>query len=661
MLGKGKAAEAAEQTGAVPWRAGVRVYLFVLFSIVACVPVTLLGIVQGRRSAQDAVAGTDRQTLATATAFSLQVSLALTDYLRATESFAAQIAAHGGLEGRDIAAALEAHNIPHPEFVGSYVARANGFSFAHYSRGIGPFVASHDYTSRDYYRELLRTGRPAISRVQVGQVTGSPDIQIVAPIRDASGTMIGFVCTSVDLQRLSEKALVFARGLTNGRLLVLDRERRVIADSTRERASLVDVSPVELYASTDVASTRVGTDDNDEPVRSSVVPIAEPSHDWSVIASVPTRIVEDQTRTAQMVVLLVALGAIGFALTLAALLAVRLAAPLQSLAHSATLIAAGDTVQLPEVPARAPRELAQVSEAVRHMVVALREYARGLQVLVDGRTRELRNANVVLASTLEKLEREQTILAQDLAQARHFQERLLPTLGGALGVSVATHFRPLEQVGGDIYDLVQLGPTWHRVFLADATGHGVQAAMRTIVIKFEYDRIKRDVHDVDELLTRLNRRLLELFPEGELHCAAVCADLRQVSRDAELTIASAGGPPLLVVAPDELREVYVPGPLLGVTELTFDPPTRVPVTRGASLVFASDGLFEQMNRARRRFDSALDPVALRERRGAEQCRDAIVEQFEVFLAGDAPSDDVTLVVVQVPGADADELAASLTR
>lgn len=648
VVGKGEAAAAVGRTGAVPRRAGVRVYLFVLFSLVACVPVTLLGIVQGRRSASEAVADTDRQTLAAATAFSLQVSLALTDYLRATESFAAQIAAHGGLESRQLPGAMAAHNLPHPEFVGSYVARADGQSFIHYTRDIGPFAASRDYTSRDYYQELRRTGRPAISRVQVGQVTGSPDIQIVAPIRDASGTMSGFVCTSVDLQRLSEKALVFARGLIDGRILVLDKERRVLADSSRERASLVDVSPVEIYTSADGQVTRAGADENGDPVRSSVVPIDEPSHGWSVIASVSTRVVENKTRTAQMVVLLVALGAMIFALALAALLAVRLAAPLQALARSATQIAAGDTVQLPEVPARAPRELAQVTGAVRHMVVSLREYARGLQILVDGRTRELRNANVVLAATLEKLEREQTILAQDLAQARHFQERLLPELGDSLGLEVATHFRPLEQVGGDIYDIVQLTPTRLRVFLADATGHGVQAAMRTIVIKSEYDRLKHDVPGLDDLLSQLNRRLVELFPEGELHCAAVCADLDWTNEDAELTVGSAGGPPLLIATPSDLREVYVPGPLLGVTELRFDTPTRVTVARSASLVFASDGLFEQMNRAKRRFDSALNAGALREHDTAEQCRDEIVQLFDGFLGGGSPSDDVTLIVVRVP-------------
>lgn len=628
-------------------RVGVRVYLFAFFVVVACVPLTILGIVQGKRLAEEAVSDTDRQTAAAATAFSLQISLALTDYLRATESLAAQISAHGGLEGGAVFAALAAHTAPHPEFVGSYAAHINGVSFAHYSRGVGAFPASRDYSSRDYYQELRSTGRSAISRVQIGRVTGSADIQIVSPVRDVNGELRGFVCTSVDLQRLSERARVFTRGLTEGRLLVLDTERRVIADSTREGASLTDVSSTELYAPSELLTVRSGRDDRHMTVRSSVAPITEPRSGWSVIASVPTSVIEQRTSSAQREVLLVALGALTFALGLAVFLAVRLAAPLRALARSATQIAAGDSRELPVVPRVAPRELAQVTAAVRHMVVALRKFAGGLQVLVEERTRELRQINVELADALAKLEVEQNILAADLEQARHFQERLLPKVVASSAIQIATHFRPLEQVGGDIYDVLQLTPSKYRVFLADATGHGVQAAMRTIVIKFEYDRIKREVAALDELLGTLNQRLIELFPDGELHCAAMCADIEVTASGAMLTLCSGGGSPAWIANRETLVELYVGGPLLGVAALPFDPPTRVALEPNTSVVFATDGLFEQMNSSRQRFDAALDGVAVVAARGPDARMRALLAQFDAFLDGQSRADDVTVVVLHV--------------
>lgn len=640
--------ETVPDTVVAPRRPGVRVYLFVLFAVVACLPLTLLGVVQGRRLAQEAAADTDRQTLAVATAFSLQVSLALTDYVRATESLAAQIRAHGGLQG-NVAAALEAHTVPHPEFVGSYAARADGVSFAHYSRGIGVVVTSNDYSGRDYYQELRSTGRSAISRVQVGRLTGSPDIQIVAPITDAAGVMVGFVCTSVDLQRLSERAAVFARGLSEGRILVLDKERRVIADSTRERASLVDVSPIALYSHAEQPSIRRGLDEVGARVSSATVPVAEPRRGWSVIASVPVRLVETRAASAQGVVVLVALGAMAFALALAAFLTLRLAAPLRALAQSASQIAAGDTQQLPLVPRRAPRELAQVTQAVKRMVVALREYAGGLQVLVDERTRALRDANVELATALGRLEHEQSVLADDLERARYFQERLLPSWSANGNVEVATHFRPRERVGGDIYDLVQLNASTVRIFLADATGHGVQAAMRTIVIKSEYDRLKRESLALDELFDRLNRRLVELFPDGELHCAALCADLAISGETASLTVVNAGGSQILVADGDRVQEVYVPGPLLGVTRVTFDPPVHTPLSRTCTLLFSTDGLFEQMNPARARFDAALDASVVGQAASARRALELVVEQFEAFLGGQRAGDDVTVLVVRSSG------------
>ncbi len=31
------------------------------------------------------------------------------------------------------------------------------------------------------------------------------------------------------------------------------------------------------------------------------------------------------------------------------------------------------------------------------------------------------------------------------------------------------------EVGGDIYDIIKLKDNYYRIFLADATGHGIQA------------------------------------------------------------------------------------------------------------------------------------------------------------------------------------------
>ena len=66
-------------------------------------------------------------------------------------------------------------------------------------------------------------------------------------------------------------------------------------------------------------------------------------------------------------------------------------------------------------------------------------------------------------------------------------------------------------VGGDIYDIFQPSSEHYRVFIAGATGHGVQASLRTIVIKSEYDRLKHAHGSPETLLAELNQRLVSQY------------------------------------------------------------------------------------------------------------------------------------------------------
>jgi serine phosphatase RsbU (regulator of sigma subunit) len=82
--------------------------------------------------------------------------------------------------------------------------------------------------------------------------------------------------------------------------------------------------------------------------------------------------------------------------------------------------------------------------------------------------------------------------------------------------------------------------------------------------------------------------------------------------------------------------------------MPFDKPNWHRLAPGSTIVFSSDGLFEQMNARHERFDGALEPTAIAAQRGAKGRRDAILAQFDAFSGGENLTDDVTLVVVHVP-------------
>src|SRR4029077_2378470 len=73
---------------------------------------------------------------------------------------------------------------------------------------------------------------------------------------------------------------------------------------------------------------------------------------------------------------------------------------------------------------------------------------------------------------------------RDLAAARFEQQSLIPQKPLALpGWEVATCYRPVIQVGGDIYGWLRMKDGWILCWMPAGTGHGPAAALLTTLAK----------------------------------------------------------------------------------------------------------------------------------------------------------------------------------
>ena len=190
----------------------------------------------------------------------------------------------------------------------------------------------------------------------------------------------------------------------------------------------------------------------------------------------------------------------------------------------------------------------------------LQQFNQALEQRVAERTKELAERNRQLDDLLHSLRDKEQRIIDDLEQARAFQQSILPATAGSAKASVHAYFRPLELVGGDIYDVCQLSDHHFRIFVADATGHGVQAAMRTIVLKAEYDRVKYEIGNPSALLEAFNRNLVTLYSRSEMLCTACCLDVIAKNGGARVRYANAAQPPVIWMSGDQTRKWKVAGP-----------------------------------------------------------------------------------------------------
>src|SRR5881275_2747959 len=96
----------------------------------------------------------------------------------------------------------------------------------------------------------------------------------------------------------------------------------------------------------------------------------------------------------------------------------------------------------------------------------------------------LRSMREQLLKQNEELEAWRGNLEQDLDAAQRTQRSLIPATPPALaGWEIAAFYRPVIQVGGDIYGWLRMRDGRILFWIADATGHGAAAALLTTLAK----------------------------------------------------------------------------------------------------------------------------------------------------------------------------------
>jgi len=147
---------------------------------------------------------------------------------------------------------------------------------------------------------------------------------------------------------------------------------------------------------------------------------------------------------------------------------------------------------------------------------------------------------------------------------REFTSSAVPKVPG---LDIGVLFRPVNFVSGDVYTVQDLGNNQAAFFIADAVGHGVPAALLTMVltnslITTEFSGTDRRVLEPIEVLSRLNRRLCDSCLGSGRFATALYGVLDAVT--GMVHVAGAGHPYPLVLSPGMAREIVTQGPLLGV-------------------------------------------------------------------------------------------------
>jgi hypothetical protein len=201
-----------------------------------------------------------------------------------------------------------------------------------------------------------------------------------------------------------------------------------------------------------------------------------------------------------------------------------------------------------------------------------------------------------------------------------------------------------SDVGGDWYDtmLVSAGLA---VTVGDVTGKGIHAAAVMGQLRTALRAYALEGHGPADVVTALDRLLAGL---DETRMATTVYAVFGPTWE-QLTFASAGHPPPLLVGPDGTAR-YIEGGLslpLGVDPDRPRTEARVTIPTGSTLLLYTDGLVEQRTRPLDVGLERLRSVAAAAPRDVEQFCDSVLD---AMLPG-GERDDVAVLAVQVGGDD----------
>ncbi len=260
--------------------------------------------------------------------------------------------------------------------------------------------------------------------------------------------------------------------------------------------------------------------------------------------------------------------------------------------------------------------------------------ARGV-ILPDG-TRA--GTLFMVRNTTEELQ-----LRDDLERARIFQSMILAAPPDASPYDLEIAYRPLNKVGGDLYDVSQLPANSLRIFIADATGHGVPAALVTMLVRSVYESVKYTLGGPSAVLEALNDRVSTAYRGSDVIFTAIVLDLALSSGYLEYAVG--GHPPPLLVDSQGVRELNTGGTVLGARGYRTYPTWSQKIDKDASLYLVTDGIAE----ARRRneyFGEERLAAAVLAADGQQTPPAAVLATLDSWLGTAKQDDDITLISIR---------------
>jgi len=277
----------------------------------------------------------------------------------------------------------------------------------------------------------------------------------------------------------------------------------------------------------------------------------------------------------------------------------------------------------------------------------------------------IKQAEEKLTAHMRELEQREHQTREELNMARELQLAMLPQIFPAIPrykpaaeshLEFFSFYCPSGAVSGDFFDVVPLSDNAVGLFICDAMGHDVRAALVTAMMRALVADLSLILNDPGELLAQMNRELTGIFKQsGSIMYATAFYLIVDLARE-EFRFASAAHPdPILLRRGTGAVEWLKPdaggkkGPALGLFADGKFSTFRRPLAAGDAIALYTDGLVEVEGANKEMYTAENLLASVRERihLPTSELFTGVIDEIKQFAARPNFDDDICLASVEV--------------
>lgn len=344
----------------------------------------------------------------------------------------------------------------------------------------------------------------------------------------------------------------------------------------------------------------------------------------------------------------VALGSLFLGLLITSIVAKRITKPINRIADDVNIIASGNLRH--NIKSDADNELKTLEESINTMVIKAKSYIKKikeselkikrynekLEDMVEEKTAELKIKNAQILKELE--------------MAKKVQRSILPnykTLPHTKQLQFGTKYSSMDELGGDIYDVINIDSSTIAIFIADVSGHGVSAALITAMVKVSFGSNTKKGLQTGEICRRVNDEMCELLIDtGYYLTTYYCIlDLKK----GVLQYTNAGHLPTILFHSEDgvIEELNTKGGIIGSFENSKYETKEIKLNKNDKLLLYTDGITEAVNNKMEPYEKDRLYKYIKENSQAspDTFVDGLIFDVNKHCENRPPDDDIALLYI----------------